>query len=109
MYRNQTIRLNEGQLKRVVAEAVKRVLKEEQNPIYGKEDGNKGTKQIWIRLGGYFECPNERIDDILNGNSDTLLRVISDNGFVLDGDSYIPSEDGDVSVEFDIHPPYRIC
>lgn len=61
--------------------------------------------KIWMRLGGFVTCPKEDIAAILDGDEATLLKLIRQYGFELNGDSYIPedlSPDGyEIDFEFD--------
>lgn len=46
---------------------------------------------IWIRLGGFVYANDETMKRILNGDIDSLIKAIKDNGFELNGESYIPN------------------
>lgn len=67
-------------------------------------------KKIWIRLGVTIEASDKETKAILKGNGKVLADVIRKNGFVIDGDSYIPGcanghlglEEGD-EIGFDMY------
>ena len=50
-------------------------------------------KKIWLRLGVTVEASDKETEKILNGDGKVLADVIRKNGFIIDGDSYIPGED----------------
>lgn len=50
-------------------------------------------KKIWLRLGVTIEASDKETEKILNGDGKVLADVIRKNGFIIDGDSYIPGED----------------
>jgi hypothetical protein len=58
--------------------------------------------KIWIRLGGFVKADTEKeVEKIMSGDKSVLMSVIRRNGFEVNGDSYIPSEDGnEVGFEF---------
>ena len=62
-------------------------------------------EKIWMRLGGFVTCPKEDFRALMEGDEATLIKLIRQNGFELNGDSYIPeseSPDGfEVYFEFD--------
>lgn len=47
-------------------------------------------KKIWIRLGGYVSADASTIDAIIDGDKSALIKAIKENGFELNGESYIP-------------------
>lgn len=58
-------------------------------------------KKIWLRLGGYIQVSNkEDLERILKGDSKTLVSVIKENGFTLNGETYIPQL-GDIEQDID--------
>ena len=66
-------------------------------------------KKIWIRLGGYIFADNETMAAIMNGDEEALLKAIKENGFELNGETYIPEQDDcgnriDCEMEFDFDP-----
>ncbi len=61
-------------------------------------------KSIWLRLGGYVTANEEEMEKILNGDKDALVKAIRENGFEIEGDSYIPEDSNEINgkeVEFD--------
>lgn len=50
-------------------------------------------KKIWLRLGVTIEASDKETEKILNGDGKVLVDVIRKNGFIIDGESYIPGED----------------
>lgn len=48
-------------------------------------------KTLWLRLGVSVSCSEEEIAALMNGDHDTLVKIIDQKRFVVDGDSYIPS------------------
>ena len=62
-------------------------------------------KKVWIRLGGYVSADEETMKKVMVGDEDALLKAIKENGFELNGESYIPiNGDEDVIESFDISP-----
>ena len=57
-------------------------------------------KKIWLRLGGYIECTAEQAEKIQDGDSETLVKAIKDNGVELNGETYIP----ETETEFELNP-----
>lgn len=47
-------------------------------------------KKVWIRLGGYVTADEALMKRILKGEKAALDEAIDENGFVADGDTYIP-------------------
>lgn len=67
-------------------------------------------KSIWLRLGVTIEASDKETEAILNGDGKTLVKVIRKNGFLINGDSYIPGNantdlgmDEDDEIGFDIY------
>ena len=63
-------------------------------------------EKIWIRLGGFVFADKETMAKIKDGDDDALLQAIKDNGFQLDGESYIPdtcNPDGCGDIEFSLY------
>lgn len=62
-------------------------------------------KKVWIRLGGNVYADEKTVDAIMGGDEKALVGAIKENGFELNGNSYIPSPNGDgEDVDFDIKP-----
>ena len=57
-------------------------------------------KKIWIRLGAEITVNDEEFDAVMNGDEDILIKAIKNRGAQLDGESYIPEND----MEFSINP-----
>lgn len=53
------------------------------------------NRTIWLRLGVTISASKKDIESLLNGDEETLKRLIRENKFVLDGESYIPTEEVD--------------
>lgn len=75
------------------------------------EDEDGEDESVWIRLGGTVTADKKTMDKILSGDNDALIRAIDENGFLPDGESYIPTaniddKDPDMPDEivFDIEP-----
>ena len=59
-------------------------------------------RNTWIRLGGFISADNETMDAIMRGDKNALIKAISDNGFVIEGDAYIYDEESGDEVDFDL-------
>ena len=59
-------------------------------------------EKVWIRLGGFVTADAKTIEKIKNGDEEALVKVLKEQGFEVNGDSYIPDPDGEV--EFDLNP-----
>ena len=71
--------------------------------LFKKQKREIMKKKIWIRLGGFIEVGTENeLEKIMGGDKSVLMSVIRRNGFEVNGDSYIPSEDGN-EVGFDFN------
>ena len=58
-------------------------------------------KKIWVRLGGFIEVDTENeLEKIMGGDKGVLMSVIKRNGFELNGESYIPNDEGDIDFDF---------
>lgn len=84
-----------------------RILADYQRP----EDENDENESVWIRLGGTVTADKKTMDKILSGDKDAIIQAIDENGFLPDGESYIPTaniddKDPDMPDEivFDIEP-----
>lgn len=55
---------------------------------------------IWMRLGISLIGTEEEIDKVLDGNQDTLIRLLKAKSFEICDESYIPREKEDV--DFDL-------
>lgn len=66
-------------------------------------------KKIWIRLGGVITADESTMEAILNGDTDALMRAIKENGFVLNGETYIPAQgEIETDVDFDFMPDSKL-
>lgn len=62
-------------------------------------------KKVWIRLGGVVTTDDKTMDAILCGDTNALIKAIHENGFEVNGESYIPATDDiENDVEFDFVP-----
>lgn len=62
-------------------------------------------ESVWIRLGGVVTADEETMKAILNGNANALLKAIRENGFEVNGESYIPAnEERESDVDFGFIP-----
>ena len=62
-------------------------------------------EKVWIRLGGVVTADEETMNAILCGNANALIKAIKENGFEVNGESYIPATDDiESDVEFDFVP-----
>lgn len=75
------------------------------------EDEDDEDESVWIRLGGTVTADKKTMDKILSGDKDAIIQAIDENGFLPDGESYIPTaniddKDPDIPDEivFDIEP-----
>ena len=59
--------------------------------------------KVWMRIGGWVSADKETMEKIMNGDETALMGAIKENGFALDGEAYIPSDDTGDS-DFDIAP-----
>ncbi len=55
------------------------------------EDEDDEDESVWIRLGGTVTADKKTMDKILSGDKDALIQAIDENGFLPDGESYIPT------------------
>jgi len=53
------------------------------------------TVTIWARLGAAITMTEEEADKVLTGDAETLIRILREGRFELEGDTYIP----DVMIE----------
>lgn len=66
------------------------------------------TKTLWARLGATLDLTEAQYNDIMNAENDqdtafkAFKAVIDAGSFKIDGDCYIPGEDGEEIAEFDI-------
>lgn len=63
------------------------------------EKGLASKRRIWIRLGGIVLADKEAAAAILKGDREALVGAIRENGFTLDGETYIHEE-----VDFSFSP-----
>ena len=52
-------------------------------------------KKVWIRLGGYVSADENTMNAIMEGDEDALVKAIKENGFEVNGESYIPLTDNE--------------
>lgn len=57
--------------------------------------------RIWIRVGGFVFADHDECVKIMDGDADALVNAIKKNGFEVDGDTYIPTDDCDVEFNLD--------
>ena len=57
--------------------------------------------RIWIRVGGFVSADHDECVKIMDGDADALVNAIKKNGFEVDGDTYIPTDDCDVEFNLD--------
>ena len=74
--------------------------------VFHPHDGERKT--LWSRLGATLDLTEAQYNDIMNANNDPdtafkAFKAVIDAGcFKIDGDCYIPGEDGEEIAEFDI-------
>lgn len=56
-------------------------------------------KKVWIRLGGFISADESTMGKIKMGDSDALVKAIKDNGFEINGESYIPETDEETVID----------
>lgn len=59
-------------------------------------------ERVWIRLGGFVSADKDTMDAIMSGDEQALINAIKDNGFEVEGDTYIPDEETGDEIEFDL-------
>ena len=59
-------------------------------------------RNTWIRLGGFVSADNETMDLIMKGDKNALIKAISENGFEVEGDTYIYDDKSGDEVDFDL-------
>lgn len=50
----------------------------------------EGRRQIWLRLGITLLCDAQEIESVINGDDETLIKLLRKCKFFVDGNSYIP-------------------
>lgn len=62
-------------------------------------------EKVWIRLGGVVTADKNTMEKILEGDTDALVKAIKENGFRLNGETYIPAQ-GEIKsdIDFDFVP-----
>lgn len=60
-------------------------------PDQETESGQSPETSLWMRLGVFVKGNREDIEKILQGDQNVLSRLISENKFQIDGETYIPS------------------
>lgn len=50
----------------------------------------EGRRQIWVRLGVLVCGEAQQIESVINGDADTLVNLVKECKFFIDGNSYIP-------------------
>ena len=48
------------------------------------------TRKIWVRLGVTIIGTKEEIENVIKGNPVTLYHLVLNEGYSVDGESYIP-------------------
>ena len=62
-------------------------------------------EKIWVRMGGYITADASTMAEIKNGNTDALVKAIKENGFEVNGETYIPLADDETVIDsFEIGP-----
>ena len=60
--------------------------------IIPKSNGELQPEQtIWMRIGATVKGNKEEIEKIIQGDNDTLCRLLEARSFDIDGETYIPS------------------
>lgn len=49
------------------------------------------VRSIWLRLGVCMTGSEKEISSLLNGDCETLIKMIEDKKFTVEGDTYIPA------------------
>ena len=57
--------------------------------------------RIWIRVGGFVSADYYECLKIMEGDADALVNAIKNNGFEVNGDTYIPTDGWDVEFNLD--------
>lgn len=57
--------------------------------------------KIWIRVGGFVSADYDECVKIMDGDTDALVNAIKNNGFEVNGDTYIPTDGWDVEFNLD--------
>ncbi len=55
--------------------------------------------KVWIRLGGYITADDATMERIKAGSCDALVKAIKENGFEVNGESYIPETDDESVID----------
>ena len=62
-------------------------------------------EKIWIRLGGVVTTDKNTMKKIHEGDTDALVKAIKENGFRLNGETYIPAQGAiESDIDFDFVP-----
>ena len=56
-------------------------------------------EKIWMRLGGWISADEKTMCAIKAGEMEALIGAIKENGFSLDGESYMPDNE-DIGFDF---------
>ena len=56
-------------------------------------------KKVWIRLGGFISADEATMKKIMVGDEDALISAIKENGFEVNGESYIPETDDESVID----------
>ena len=54
-------------------------------------------RSIWMRLGISLYGTNEEISKVMEGDEEELIRLLKCHSFSVNGDTYIPDNNGDVT------------
>ena len=71
--------------KRVIQQKVDEIC-EPKNQLM--KDGER--RQIWVRLGVLVCGDAQQIESVINGDDETLINLVKEQKFFIDGNSYIP-------------------
>lgn len=61
------------------------------HPDESRDTENIDEISVWMRMGTTMKGSREEIEKILNGDTDTLVRLLTQKRFTIDGETYIPA------------------
>lgn len=61
------------------------------HPDESRDTENIDEISVWMRMGTTMKGSREEIEKILNGDTDTLVRLLTQKKFTIDGETYIPA------------------
>lgn len=65
-------------------------------------------RQIWVRLGVLVCGDAQQIEDVIKGDADTLVNLVKEQKFFIDGNSYIPeSSIEEYNEDYGTHHPIK--